>query len=393
MKNIYNNIKINYAFWFVKSLNATNGIWMLYLASKGLTLFEIGLIEAIFHITSLIMETPTGAIADIFGRKTSRIIGIVLGVLSNILMITSNSFGLFALGFVFCALSFNFESGAGEAMIYDTLKSVDKQDKFMKITGNNEVIYQTTQIIALVIGGLLGNHQFVYVYYMAIVLAVITFIIALFFKEPKIDTIDEKKEKISFVRAIKKQYIDSFNAVKGNRKLLYLILLTTVFLASLTLSFFYIQIAFKDIGLSIFQIGVYLAISAVAAALGALFAEKIEKKMGEYTILKIVPIIMALMILLFYFVRFALIPLIILSFVEAILYVATRDYINQHIASDKRATILSFDSMMFSFFMIASFPLFGWVSDHIGLQTSFLIFGGIILIVALLNLGLKITKD
>jgi len=179
MKNLYKNIKINYVFMFVKNMHCTQGIWMLYLASKGLTLFEIGTLEAIFHITSFLMETPTGIIADLFGRKTSRVLGVMSAIIAGILMVLSNSYFLFAISFVVSALSYNFESGAGEALIYDSLKSEGKESKFMRITGNNEVIYQVTLILSLVLGGLIGNTQYTYVYYLSIALSFVSLIIVM----------------------------------------------------------------------------------------------------------------------------------------------------------------------------------------------------------------------
>lgn len=389
MKNLYNNIKINYAFMFVKNIHLSQGIWMIYLASKGLSLFEIGTLEAIFHITSFLMETPTGALADIFGRKISRIIGLLFSIISAILMIVSNSYILFAISFALSALSYNFESGAGEALIYDSLKAVNKQDHFMKITGNNEVIYQITQVLALILGGLIGSVKYVNVYYFAIVISILAIIIALFFIEPKRQMSKEEGSKLSFANALKNQYKDSFEIVKGSKKLLYLILFTTMLFASCTLSFFYVQIAFKDIGLSIATIGIYLAIVAIASAIGAFLAEKIEKKVGEVKILRYGSLVFGVSIIALYFTKYAIVPLIILNFTESILFVATRDYINKLIPSAKRATILSFDSMMFSFYMIITFPIFGLVSDNIGMSSTFVIFGGLILLLVLINLFVK----
>lgn len=391
MKSLYNNIKINYAFMFVKNMHCTQGIWMLYLASKGLTLFEIGTLEAIFHITSFLMETPTGVVADLFARKTSRIIGVLCAIIAGILMVLSNSYLFFAISFIISALSYNFESGAGEALIYDSLKAESKENKFMKITGNNEVIYQITLVLSLIVGGMVGNIQYTYVFYLAIILSSLSLFIAIFFKEPKKEHETKQKVKSNFINAIKKQYIDSFKAVKENAKLLYLIIFTSILFASSTLAFFYLQIAMKNIGLSTLNIGIYLAITAFFAAIGATFAERIENKLGEIFILKVGPLLMGMLLLLFYFENYVVIPLALISFIEAILYVATRDYINKLITSDKRATILSFDSMMFSFFMILTFPLFGLIGDLISIKNAFLIFGGIITLVAIVNLKLPFT--
>ena len=149
------------------------------------------------------------------------------------------------------------------------------------------------------------------------------------------------------------------------------------------------QLAWKDGELSTLTIGIYLAASALAAALGALVAARLEKRFGETLILKVAPVIIAITIVLLYFTKFALIPFCIMSFAEAIIFVATRDYINKTISSRQRATILSFESLMFSLVMILIFPAFGFVSDLIGMQYTFLILGALMLVMAAVNLRLK----
>jgi len=47
------------------------------------------------------------------------------------------------------------------------------------------------------------------------------------------------------------------------------------------------------------------------------------------------------------------------------------NYINKLIKSEQRATLLSLQSMAFSFFMIVIFPIVGKIGDSYTLQTSF----------------------
>ena len=61
------NIRVNYAFTFIKNFAVTQGIWMFFLATRGMSLLQIGLLEGIFHVTSLLMETPTGIVVDLWG--------------------------------------------------------------------------------------------------------------------------------------------------------------------------------------------------------------------------------------------------------------------------------------------------------------------------------------
>jgi hypothetical protein len=54
-------------------------------------------------------------------------------------------------------------------------------------------------------------------------------------------------------------------------------------------------------------------------------------------------------------------------------YAIFSNYINMGIPSEYRATILSFDSLCFSVFMICVFPLFGFAAQYIGFTITFAI--------------------
>jgi MFS family permease len=153
------NVNKNYIYTLLQNIDLTRGIWMIYLASKGMSLTQLGLLETVFHITSFVMEVPTGAVADIFGRKISRILGRILSLISVVLLLAANSFLWFAISFVFTALSYNLESGAGDALIYDSLKEIGEEEKYMKISGNKELFYQTAGIISFFVGGYLATKK------------------------------------------------------------------------------------------------------------------------------------------------------------------------------------------------------------------------------------------
>ncbi len=384
--NYYKNIKINYGFIALKNLSITQGIWMIYLISRGLSLFEVGLLEGIFHVTSFLMETPTGVVADLFGRKTSRVIGILFSLLASILIVTSGSFLGFAIGFMASALSYNFESGAGEAMIYDSLLLVNREAEYMRVAGNLEVIMQLAMVLSLVLGGAIGNISYKNTYFVNIAITLVALILVLFFKEPTVDTQGVHKKPASLKEAIIGQYKDCFLIVKGNKKLVYLITFFSIIGTFTTLSFYYLQVAWQHNRFTPGQIGIFLAISAISGALGGMLAVKIDRKFGERAVLLYSPLLVMVAVPLFYFVKVAIIAFAVVSFIESILYVTTRDYINKLIPSEKRATLLSFESTIFSLFMITLFPIFGLVSDYIGLQKAFLILGGILVLINVKNI-------
>lgn len=86
------NINKNYIYTLIQNIDLTRGIWMIYLASKGMSLTQMGLLETIFHITSFLIEVPTGAVADLFGRKAIRVLGRIMSFISVILLLVADNF-------------------------------------------------------------------------------------------------------------------------------------------------------------------------------------------------------------------------------------------------------------------------------------------------------------
>lgn len=362
------NIRKNYLFILISRFDLTHGIWMLYLASKGLSLFQIGLMETVYHISSFSMEIPTGAIADIFGRKTSRILGRITSVFAITVMIFGQNVYAFAMGFFLTALSNNLESGAGDALIYDSLKELGEENTYMKIGGRNELFYQITKTFSLLVGSYIATLSYAGVYKAALVVSIVSVIQALSFVEPSIGKV--KKESHLWL-TFKNQLISSFTALSGNRELVEMIVALEVFSTFYTTEFFYMQNLLKSIGHSEFEIGIILALGALMAAVLATQTYKLEAKFklkGLLTAVAIVAIISFWGMTIKGFEKFAF---IMLSGTEGILFVVMGDYINKRIPSDKRATILSFQSMIFSVFMIALFPLVGFIGDLFGLYKSF----------------------
>ncbi|QVK18495.1 MFS transporter [Mycoplasmatota bacterium] len=375
-----NNIKLDYTFTFLRNLNFTHGIWMIYLASKGFSLGQLGIFESVFHITSLLMETPTGAFADILGRKTSRIIGVISSLIYILLILLSSNFGLICLAFVFLALSYNFESGSGEALVYDSLKKIDKEETYIKVSGNKEVFFQLAQAIGIIIGGYIALNSFSMTFKLFCIFLIFSLISLFLMKEP---IMGKKKKEKSWIKNIINQYKNSFNITHTNKQLLLLLIFPNAILTLVTISFFYLQNYWNIQGYSTSIIGIFLASHAIAGAFGGYFAHYLDKKYKKRGILLFAPILIVLCIFGLSLNIISFISMIILGALDSIFYIVISAYINQLISSEQRATILSFSSFFFSLFMIIGFPTFGYIGDHLGLTSAFRVLGfvGVIYVV------------
>jgi len=183
---IERNIPKNYLYVLLSNTSLSEAIWMLYLAWRGLTLLQIGLVESVFHVTSLVMEVPTGIVADRFGRRTSRLLSRVMALIGTLLMIASRSFWGYALAFVFVALGYNLESGAGDALVYDSLVQAGRQDGYLRVKGRQEVAYQAAAIVSLVASGIVATFDYLLAYWLALGIHALSFGLALTFVEPDV---------------------------------------------------------------------------------------------------------------------------------------------------------------------------------------------------------------
>src|SRR5213592_2127992 len=75
-------------------------IWVVFLQRKGLSLTQIGILEAIAWILTAALEVPTGLIADRWGRKASIAIGALLYSVAMFLILTPALTPSFILGYV-----------------------------------------------------------------------------------------------------------------------------------------------------------------------------------------------------------------------------------------------------------------------------------------------------
>lgn len=368
-QNLSKNVKRNYTFSFFQNIDLTRGIWMIYLASKGMSLTQLGLLETIFHVTSFLMEVPTGAVADIYGRKVSRIIGRLFSVISVIILLFSDSFVWFAGSFIITALSYNMESGAGDALIYDSMKELGNEEGFMRVNGNKEMIFQLASIISFLFGGYLASRSYDLAFIITIVIGTITFLYAFLFVEPTVGKkVYTKSKRHHFFEQLK----ESYQILRGQKRLGFLIIFSQIIMSFVTTVFFYLQNYMKGDGYSEATIGALYAVTALGGALLAPQVYKIEAIIKERGILLYMPIITTLCLFGITFSKWHFLFFIPMSLAEGLIFIALGDYINKVIPSENRATILSMASMAFSFFMIIIFPLVGFVGDQFSLKVSFL---------------------
>lgn len=369
-KKMRRNIMLEYMFRFIGSFSITEAIWVLYLSYKGMSLIQIGIIEGIFHITSLLSEVPSGALADLLGRKRVMIMSRVSSVIASGIILVSNQMWQFAIGFLFSAWSFNLLSGTEEALVYDTFLYLGEEKKYYKVNSQLEVIVELSSGLATFAGGVLSEVSFSYCYITAAVIAVISIIPCILMEEPV--QVKKEKKRVSW----KEHFLISFRVIKSSPQVMNILFFYSFVFTFYTAVYFYCQKYFWKLGLNKVEISVVMLLAGITSCFGALLSERMAKWAGE-SLKYFAAIVIGAGILGMTVTNstFTIACLLLISFFNASLYPLQSASLNQLIPSEQRATIISVGSMVFSVFMIVLFPMMGFIGDKFGLEKAFLVTG------------------
>lgn len=388
---IKRNISIAYIYNFFLQFNITSAIWVLYLAFKGMSLVEIGILESIYHITGLCLEIPSGALADLRGRKFCVVLGRAVDIVSCLLMIASKSFLGFAISFMLSSAAMNLNSGAAEALVFDSLKELGKEKTYKIIWGKLAFVMSIAQGTALLLGGILSDVNFLYAYILGTIVQIAALLISFNFKEPDINDIqddaDTRKDRV-LINQVK----ISINVLMVRKLIFYIIIFSALVGSLQTTVFFYSQQYFSNLGYTKTTIAIICALGSLAEAFSSKYAYKLEEWLKfKGILLSISSVNIFALAGLSLFKEFAVFFYMLTCITGGLAYTIFSNYINMGIPSEYRATILSFDSLCFSVFMICIFPLFGFAAEYMGFTATFAM-TAIVYIIPMIILIKKLIK-
>ena len=103
----------------------TTPITVLLAQARGLSLAEIGLLFTVHGIVVIVLELPTGGLADVLGRRPVVVAGAALHLGSCLVFATATSFPGFLAGILLMGVGRALDSGPVEAWYVDTVHRID----------------------------------------------------------------------------------------------------------------------------------------------------------------------------------------------------------------------------------------------------------------------------
>lgn len=370
MLNIKKQINILYITSILGNLSIT-GAWVAILSARGFSLVQIGFVETVFHITSLIFEIPSGLLADIYGRKKMLMVSQMMAVIGNIVMALSGEFWMVCASISFHALSYNFASGSGDALAYDSLKSVNRQDTYETYSSNQLVIYRIGSAVSTLCAGIALFMGYKPAYLISALTHLVTLLITCRLQEVRIGTEEAGTETeetvkgvqvaIRLLKEIVKYFKDSILFLKNNSTATKLMFSNSLVGAIDILLLFFLQAKLTSAGISNWGLGIALFCMELGGIIGARLILKAKKT--RY--LKI-----------FFFCSIGVIAGVLLehtgmvfamtlggvlsAMADDALQVRTDARMQSLFPSEQRATLISISSFTFSVVMIVLSPLAGY---------------------------------
>lgn len=148
------NIKIAYILTYLDNSWFWLGIWLLYYLQFS-DYAGVGILETTAFLSLTLAELPTGAFADLFGKKKTLILGFILSALASFIMGFSTHFFHLVISLITLGVGHALKSGTFEALIYDSLLDEKKASSFGKVMGHIGIIKNSAFAVSAAVGGFL----------------------------------------------------------------------------------------------------------------------------------------------------------------------------------------------------------------------------------------------
>src|SRR3989344_5663352 len=375
------DIRLYYAFAFFIGFYVANGTAVLFAQRLGLAYSQIFLLTGVYLLMFILFEVPTGAFADLIGRKKTILLGCLMLVLAAIASGLANNFWQLFTSYFLWACGFSLISGASEALLYDRI--ADEQI-FGQVIGKSAFYAIIGTALAGIAGPYLFTLNFRWAYFGSAVSFGLAALAVVFFREEHFErkgfTLRNQIEQIK--AGIKIGYSNKFILWSTG-------ILALVFAVSYTFSNIY-QPYLVSIGFSVAEFSYILPIMFVIQAVGGWSFGRLLK-FGENKLfrLSVLGISIAVSAMGFFPFKWAVVIIFGYMFLEGVGRPLASTYVNRYIDSSHRATVISVQSMVGTITAAAMLFFIGIFTDRIGVANILIVLGGFMLAAGTLLLMAK----
>jgi MFS family permease len=361
-----------YLYTFVYDLIFAYPIYSVLFQSRGMSVLQITVLLMWWSTSAGLLEVPSGALADHWSRRNLLVLAPLIKMACFVTWyVADGSFLLFALGFTFWGVGSSLYSGTLEALLYDGLAALGRQDDYELVRGRQRVAKHLGCGTACVVGGIIAHYSMDWALLLSLAPLASACALALTLREPPRFSLVGDAHYLSHFR-------NAWRELRHNRTFRYTLIYQMIAVGVLGEMDEFDPLYYTLVGVPLYALGWLQAVRAVAESVGNLSAHRLKHVAPLETAAPLV--IGVLLVLVGVFPCKAMIALIILSYlllspVEVLIEGKMQDSIR----TASRATVLSGASL---FGMVAGLPmqiLFGLAARRWGLGAGYVFFGLVLL--------------
>ncbi|KAA0548763.1 MFS transporter [Bacillus sp. BGMRC 2118] len=378
----FRNVRILTFVTFFYSLTFYTTIYTLFLKERGLSYFEIFLLESFLSAAIFIFEIPSGKLADKVGRKKLVTFSVFLYTISSFILAFSHHYFWFVVESILYGIGIAAMSGADSALIYDDLKREKKEksaDYAFSLTG---AAVTAAMIVSLPVGGWLAEYSLELPLYVTCISLVIA--CALTFQLTEVEEVVNNAQKAkTTILSVFRQY-PTLLLLQGVQSFSFGVVFSLVYLN---------QPLFIDYEIDIKYFGIIMLVVNGFTTVGLVCVPALREKLGQSVVLIVSTALPGVLLVSLSFFPPVTIGIIMFGFIQVFHSMKEpvyRSLINERISDENRATVLSIISFVGGIIGMIVKPLIGLLTDF-SLYTTFMVLGiGMILASGLT--GIIITK-
>jgi MFS family permease len=357
MKNGAKN-KIYYSLYaFISSFALTRGIFLLYLAYRGLSASEIAVYSIMLNAMTALCEVPTGILGDKIGTRNSVMSGCILLALHAVIMAnTRNHIILIVMGGME-GITYTFVSGSDSALLYEILEERDEQKDYLSINSKLLALQSVTMGIMIFAGGVLARYSWELVYYIqASAMFTAMLMLSKITNQRKADSARKadpiRKADAAGNEGYRQKSADRWKSfIKYNPRIVFVIFVLGFSICDGVFCGYYNmnQLVFSKVGISIAVIGTFFSASYFINSAAYILVDFILRKINRKQIFIYGLLVQSVILFILVFVTdkgVFLVISIIACFIPEIIFAVADSIVQDYIISEYRATMLSIVSMV-----------------------------------------------
>lgn len=380
-----------FGFLLVLSQGFFFATYQLFLAERGMSLLQVNLINGFFMLANFLLEVPTGAFADVYGRKRSVVAGCFIFTVSFISYYFASSFWQFVGAEVIGAIGATLISGAMSAWVVDLLNHHGYGEGMAPIFQRREIVNKVGRIIGSVSGGYLGSLGLGLPWLAAGIGCMITGLFA--WRVMSEAYFVEKKQR--HWREIGSTAKSALRYGINHRSILYLVIFIGLYMLAMQPFNMYWPYRFKnDYHLSVAALGWLFTGITIATFFGNLLSGWIGRRFGAGKLAVILPQAVTAAAMIVASLKIGFYPVFTAFMIHeagrGVLEPLRETYFNERIeGTTQRATVLSFQSMVGKGGAALGLVISGLIADNSSIHRSWFAFGLLLLIAIPVFLWLK----